>query len=85
MNCSWTSPVSGNITWQVDYESAESDEDTADGSTITINWEDFDKEPGDIVAITCIGESSGNNGTWAGMSQVKKFINPIYGEVENMH
>jgi len=70
LNCSWTSPVSGNITWQVDNESAESDEDTAGGSTITINWEDFDKEPGDIVAITCIGESSGNNGTWAGMSQV---------------
>jgi len=72
LNCSWTSPVAGNITWLVDNESVESDSDSDDGSLLKINWEDFDKNPGNIVVVSCTGESSGKNGTWSGMSQVSE-------------
>jgi len=72
LNCSWTSPVAGNITWLVDNESVESDSDSDDGSLLKINWEDFDKNPGNLVVVSCTGESSGNNGTWSGMSQVSE-------------
>ena len=74
MDCNWTSPTSGNLTWQVDNVYIFGDDDSENGSRLTINWDEFEKLPGDVVFASCIGEFYDKNGTWAGMSQVRKCL-----------
>ena len=78
MDCNWTSPTSGNLTWQVDNVYIFGDDDSENGSRLTINWDEFEKLPGDVVFASCIGEFYDKNRTWAGMSQVRKWLSNFW-------
>jgi len=75
LNCSWSGPGSANLSWTVEDQSVA----VSEGELLTITWADLGKEAGDVVFVTCSGQSSGSSASnqtgesaWASVSTVTK-------------
>eukprot|EP00092_Neocalanus_flemingeri_P010163 GFUD01010953.1.p1 GENE.GFUD01010953.1~~GFUD01010953.1.p1 ORF type:complete len:166 (-),score=43.80 GFUD01010953.1:177-674(-) len=81
VNCSWAGSATGNLTWLVDGSAPELDtvQEGEGGASSLINlvWEKMGKNPGDMVLLSCSGQSAGKtNGTgaWVSASQMMETI-----------
>ena len=77
LNCSWSGPGSANLNWSVEGQSV------GTGELLTITWDDLDKQAGEVVLVTCSGQSSGSSSSnqtgassWASVSEVRLLQNP---------
>jgi len=75
LNCSWSGPGSANLSWSVEGQSV------GTGELLTITWDDLDKQAGEVVLVTCSGQSSGSSSSnqtgassWASVSEVTKSL-----------
>ena len=77
LNCSWSGSGPANLSWTVEEQSVE----VSEGELLTLDWAELDKEAGDVVFVTCSGQSTGsfNNQTgessWASISTVRWVCN----------
>ena len=74
LNCTWSGPGSANLSWTVEDQSVK----VSEGELLTITWADLGKEAGDVVFVTCSGQSSGGSASnqtgesaWASVSTVR--------------
>ena len=70
-----------NLTWFVDGATADEDivaqDEDGSNALITLVWDSMEKVPGDIISISCRGESaenSNNTGAWASISEIMETI-----------
>ena len=73
LNCTWSGSGSANLSWTVEQQRVE----VKEGELLTLDWADLGKKTGDVVFVTCSGESSGNSASnqtgvssWASVSTV---------------
>merc|ERR1712222_147596 len=57
LNCSWSGSGTANLSWTVEEQRVE----VKEGELLTLDWADMGKEAGDVVFVTCSGESSGSS------------------------
>eukprot|EP00091_Calanus_sinicus_P015858 TRINITY_DN3473_c0_g1_i2.p1 TRINITY_DN3473_c0_g1~~TRINITY_DN3473_c0_g1_i2.p1 ORF type:complete len:187 (-),score=66.01 TRINITY_DN3473_c0_g1_i2:153-713(-) len=81
VNCSWTGTGSVNLTWSLDGDVVPADlveeGEGAASSVLQLQWEALGKNAGDVVLVSCTGESAGrtnDTGAWVSAAEMMETI-----------